>query len=72
MPSVLSLEFFIPPLATSFHTGRSCSHRLKRRLEKGDRRDLTLLRRFLATLWSLECSSDFCNLIDTNGHLFSH
>ncbi|KAI3809417.1 hypothetical protein L1987_25389 [Smallanthus sonchifolius] len=38
MPSVLSLEFIIPPLATSFYVGRSYSHRLKRHLEKGDRR----------------------------------
>ncbi|KAI3748352.1 hypothetical protein L6452_11369 [Arctium lappa] len=41
MPSVLSLEFITSPLVTSFYGGRSCSHRLKRRLMKGDRRDLT-------------------------------
>ena len=38
MHSVLSLEFITPPLLTSFYGGRSSSHRLKRRLHKGDRR----------------------------------
>ncbi|KAD5961759.1 hypothetical protein E3N88_13232 [Mikania micrantha] len=38
MPSVLSIEFVIPPLTTSYYVGRSYSHRLKRHLEKGDRR----------------------------------
>ncbi|KAI3721501.1 hypothetical protein L2E82_32514 [Cichorium intybus] len=41
MHSVLSLEFITPPLLTSLHGGRSCSHRLKRRLHKGDRRAKT-------------------------------
>lgn len=38
MPSVLSLEFITLPLYTSFYVGRPYSHRMKPRLEKGDRR----------------------------------